>query len=168
MEKQIQMMDNTLVRSGAIAMHPKSHSARYQIGDPGRYLCPGLFQELLLQLDRRRIDPCYGYTIEITDPETGNIGRITGVKTGMIGVAIPDDGERELGCFTSETGHFAIAEMTICVEPDACDQCRWITIDERFTAMSGPGMLIVHGSVEHVRFELPMPAEQHIAIPKAA
>lgn len=168
MEKHHNMMDNTLVRSGAIAMHPKSQSARYQVGDPGRYLCPGLFQELLHQLECRRIDPRYGYTLEITDPETGHTGRITGVKTSMIGVAIPDDGERELGCFTSDTGHFAIAEMNICVEPDPCDQCRWITIDERFTAMSGPGMLIVHGRVEHLRLELPMPAESLIEIRKAA
>lgn len=165
MEKAQPMMDNTLSRSGAIAMHPNTYPTRYQIGDPGRFLRAGMFQELLLQIERRGIDPRFGYTIEIRDPETGEKGRITGILTSYVGVFLPDDGERDLGCFLTETGHLAIAEMAICVEPEPCDQCRWIEIGERFTVMAGPGSLRVHGTINHLRFDLPsqiLPMESQI------
>ena len=138
-------------------MHPVTSDNRYQIGDPGRYLRPGLFQKLLTILEEENIDPAYGYTLELVDPETGECGRITGIRTALIGVAHPDDGNRDLGEFLTETGHIAVAQIGICVEPAPCEQCRWIAIDEPVSIIAGPGMLMIHGSIEHLHIETVMP-----------
>ena len=135
---------------GAIAMH--AGRERYQVGDPGRYLAPGLFQELLAALDAAGIDASSGYDVTLTDPYTGATGRITGINMRLPGVVIPDTGSRDLGEFVSDTGHLAIAGMSICVEPDACDQCRWIHIDETFSIVATDGLLVATGSQAHVRF----------------
>ena len=149
-------------------MHPVKEDNRYQVGDPGRYLLPGLFQQLLAMIEHEGIDPAYGYTLDIEDPETGVSGRITGIKTALVGVIHPDEGNRDLGEFLTESGHIAFAEITICVEPEPCEQCRWIGIDEPVGVIAGPGMLVVHGSIEHLHIETAMPQVQRQQLRKAA
>lgn len=168
MEKPFRKMHNCTVGNGVAAMHPEAHARRYQVGDPGRYLLPGLFQELLVELERRRIDPRFGYSLQLVDPETGAIGRITGFKTALVGVVHPDRGHRDLGDYVTETGHIAICDTAFCVEPFSCDECSWMEIDEPFVVTSGPGSLIVLGSIEHVRLESAMPEVQVHRLPLAA
>ena len=133
-----------------IAMYKGHVGARYQVGDPGRYLAPGLFPVLIETLRSLSINPAEGYTVELTNPETGQRGRISGFSTNAPGIVVPDQSGRDLGEFTSETGHIAIADMALCVEPEACDQCRWIIIDEMFTVCNTQGALLVQGSSAHV------------------
>ena len=142
---------STVSDRGAIAMH--AGDARFQVGDPGRYLAPGLFQALLEVLQVYGIDHAYGYDVVLTDHYTGESGRVTGFDTRLPGVVIPDTGPRDLGDFISDTGHLAITEMSICVEPDVCDQCRWIHIGEAFSIVAAGGLLNATGSQPHVRFE---------------
>jgi len=168
MANPARMGDNASLASGGIAVHPVKQDNRYQIGDPGRYLMPGLFQRLLAALEEMGVDPHYGYTLELEDPETGATGRITGVKSSHVGVFHPDDGHRDLGEFLTETGHIAFTEVAICVEADACDQCRWIGVDEPVGVIAGPGMLVVNGSIEHLRIRTGMPLSTAIVIPMAA
>ena len=149
-------------------MHPVTKDNRFQVGDPGRYLRPGLFQQLLAILDDEGIDPSYGYTLDLVDPESGVRGRITGIRTSLVGVHHPDGGQRDLGDFLTETGHFAVAEIAISSEPDACEQCCWISIDEPVGVIAGPGMLVVHGSIEHVHIETAMPQARRQELRKAA
>jgi len=168
MANPVRMRNNAVLASGGIAVHPVKQDNRYQIGDPGRYLKPGLFQRLLAALDAKGLDPHNGYTLELEDPETGAWGRITGVKSSHVGVFHPDDGHRDLGDFLTETGHIAFTEITICVDADACDQCRWIGIDEPVGVIAGPGMLVVNGSIEHLRIGTGIPASAITPLPMAA
>lgn len=158
--------DNFATGNGAIAMHAGQENARYQVGDPGRYLAPGLFQMLLAILDAKDIDPKSGYDVRLTDPITGITGRITGFATGMPGIVIPDTGNRDLGEFVTDTGHLAIADIDMCVDfTGVCDHCLWIGIEETFTVVAAEGLLVVNGSTEHVRFATraaPSIAEEHI------
>jgi hypothetical protein len=164
----MRLSDNPDGRIGGIAMHPVGADNRYQIGDPGRYLLPGLFQQLIATLDENGIDPADGYTVELVDAASGAQGRITGTLSALKGVHHPDEGTRDLGEFLTETGHLAFADISICTQPDACDQCLWISVDEPVVAVARPGLLLVRGKVEHLRIRTVAAQTKAMPLRKAA
>ena len=144
--------------SGAITMYPATalnkSDRRFQLGDPGRYLAPGLFQKMLEAIEVAGINPEYGFSVDITDSD-GKDHIITGIKSRISYQHHLDDGHRELGTFLSNTGYIAIAPMALCVDPGYCDECRWMVIEESFVAMAGIGSLLVTGEMTHASIGLP-------------
>lgn len=149
-----------LRQAGATTLYINQNNAedrRFQVGDPGRYLAPGLFQEMLATIKAGNIDPTFGFCIELED-DNGRRHMITGIRSSAIGVHHFDEGTRDLGTFLTETGYLAIAPIALCVEPDMCEQCQWIGIEESFAVVAGRGMLMASGDTMHVSLSAPISA----------
>jgi len=155
MESGANMSDNSLMGDNLLPMNFERGPARYQVGDPGRYLKPGLFQKLLEVISNHGIDASEGYFIQLYDAETHSIGRIAGFKSKYAGIEIPTQGSFDIGNMQSDTGHFAICEMTVCVEPEACMQACWIMGDETAAIESGQGYMKIEGNGYSLQLSTP-------------
>lgn len=147
-------MKNTAVQKASRTLYINQNNEgnrQFQIGDPGRYLAPGLFQQMLEIIKEKNINPKYGFSFALEN-EKGEKSQITGFLSSAVGVHHLDEGNRNLGTFLTQTGYLAIAPMSLCVKPYLSEQCRWITIEESFAVTAGENYLIARGKKVHVSF----------------